>query len=155
MNDPYDHTPYLHPFRRHGDRRIGGVGRQEMWGTVVSAQAFHSEAAIDEGHDDIAHLRLYRLVDDQEVAILQPEAYHRVTLAPGVEGGLFVRQQVIEVQVFLEEVCSWRWKARTDAALDEGDADWLAKGGSEEEESAGHGAAVYCCTFVQYATFAG
>lgn len=87
----------------------------------MATEALQGEGPFQHGHNDAAGPRIEAAVDDQQVAVVDAGAGHRVAADPQKEGAAGVADQlVVEVDAGLDVVVGGAGKAGGDAVAGQG-----------------------------------
>ena len=95
------------------DDGVVGIGWLQADTALVAAVGLHGEVAVHAGDDHVAVGWAERAVNDEQVAVADPRADHRVALdAHEVRGGRTLYQKFIQVKRRLQVLFGWRREPR-------------------------------------------
>lgn len=90
---------------------MAGTARTQKNAMRHPAELLDGEATVDDGDDDAAVSRLVSVIDDEQVAVMDTEPCHRVSLDPDEEGGFVMLDQVlVKAEARFEVVGGRQWK---------------------------------------------
>ena len=91
------------------------VGGTELYERALLEEALHRELAVEDGDHDVGVLRLQGAVHNQDIAVVQPGALHRIAGQADVErGGRVLNQQLVEVEVAVQVIVGGRGESGRD-----------------------------------------